>query len=141
MYIIWLSVLIIHAVTLTLVIMSELHNFTSSFNLVICLWILYVMSWFNPVICYTHIIIRFFHVQLFTNEYPYYFRFSSFTSLYEWLSIFLLDFIHARLGMNDYPLFFVMHVFVRITVLFQIYFLCVSVKWKYFHVSLLILIR
>ena len=51
MYIIWLSVLIIHYVTLTLLIMSELCHFTSWINLVVCLWTLYIMRWFNPDMC------------------------------------------------------------------------------------------
>ena len=88
-------------------------------NLVVCLWILYVMSWFNPDMCYIHIIIRFYHVQFCTNECPYYYMFcyaqlctndyayyswfSSWKYLYEWLSIFLWV--------------LVMRIFVRMTIL------------------------
>ena len=101
LYLIWLSVLIIHDVTLALVIMSELHHFTSWFNLVVCLWILHVMSWFNPVMFYNHIIILFVmyklvwltvhiiicfcHAQLCMNDYAYYYSALSCTNLYEWL--------------------------------------------------------
>ena len=151
LYLIWLIMLIVHNVTLTFVIMSELYHFTSWFNSVVCLWILYVMSWFNPDMCYIHIIICFCHVQfctmtahisicfdmhnfvwvtmhiifgflhanLCTNDLPYYYRFLSFTSLYEWLLIFLgvfvthivvlktihiiMGFRHAHICKNDYP--------------------------------------
>ena len=137
-YLIWLSVWIIHDVTLTLVIISELHNFKSWINLVVFLWILYVMIWSNPVMCYIHNIIHFCHVQLctlnvrisiffchaqlWTNDIQYYYRFSSCTSLYKWISIFfwifvmhisvrmtfniLLDSCHAHLCTNDYSYYF-----------------------------------
>ena len=49
-----------------------------------------------------HILLGFHHAHLCTNEYPYYFRFPSCTSLYEWLSILLWA--------------FVMHIFIRMTV-------------------------
>ena len=39
--------------------MSKLHHFMSWINPVICLWILYVMILFNPVMCYMHIILCF----------------------------------------------------------------------------------
>ena len=90
-----------------------LFEWTSSFpswmNSVVCLWILYVMSRSNPVICYIHIITRFCHVQcctlnvhssiyfchapLSTNDLQYYFWFLSCTSLYKWLSILFLVFV------------------------------------------------
>ena len=70
LYLIWLSVLNIYDVTLTAVIVIELHHFMSWFYPVIYIWILYVMSWFNPVVCYIHIIIRFCHSQFCTNDFP-----------------------------------------------------------------------
>ena len=89
--------LIIHDVTLTFVIMSELHHFT---------------SWITSVV-------YFLHAHLCTNDFKYSFWFFSCTSLYEWISIFfwifvmyysvpmtlnsLLDFCHTLLCMNDYP--------------------------------------
>ena len=133
LYLISLGVLIIYDFTLTLVIMSELHHFTIWFNPVICLWLFYVISWFNPDIFYMHILIVFFsctnlygwlailvycfimhnsvrtniniiigfcHAHLCTNDYPFYFWFSSWTSLHEWLSLFI---------------YFVMHMLVRMT--------------------------
>ena len=99
---IWLSVLILYDVTLTAVIMIELYHFTSWFNPLICLCILYVMSWFNSFLCYIHIIIRFsmynsvwmtFHISIFCHvnivwtNILYYYRFLSYTCLYEWLFI------------------------------------------------------
>ena len=118
LYLMWLNLLIIHDVTLTFVIMSELHHFTSWIKSVVCLWLLYVMSWSNPVVCYIHIIIRFCHVQfctlnvhisicfcleqLCTNDFQYYFWFSSCTSLYKWPSRLLWV--------------FVMNIFVRMTI-------------------------
>ena len=44
----------------------------------------------------------------------------------------ILGFRHAHMCMNHYPLVFVMHIFVRMTILFPIYFQCVSVKREYF---------
>ena len=134
LYLIWLNMLIIHDVTLTFFIMSELHNFTSWINSVVCLWILYVMSWSNPVICYIHIIIVFFMY----NCVP-------------WMSLLVYVFVmhnfvrmtfniifgsgHEHLCKNDYPDYyrflsctfmydwlsrllwvFVMHIFVRMTI-------------------------
>ena len=80
--------------------MSELHHFTSWFNSVVFLWILYVMSWSNPVMYYIHIIIRFCHVQFCTNECPYYFWFSSCT-----IHV-IMVFRHAHLCTNDYPCYY-----------------------------------
>ena len=51
LYFILLSVLIIYDVTLTAVIMSELHHFNSWINSVICLMKVYVKSSFYPFMC------------------------------------------------------------------------------------------
>ena len=52
------------------------------------------------------IIFGFLHVHLCTNEYPYYFWFSSYTSLYEWASIIFLIFImHISVRMTIHIIF------------------------------------
>ena len=69
------------------------------------------------------IILDFCHAYFCTNDYPYYFRFWSCTSLYEWLSMLFLVFVmhisirmtihwffHAHLCTNDY---FVTNLFPR----------------------------
>ena len=102
LYLIWLNVLIIYDVTLTFVIMSGLHHFASWINSVVCLWILYVMSWSNPVMCYIHIITGFCHVQ--------------FCTLTVHISIY---FCHAQLCTNDFQYdyrFFVMYISVQMTI-------------------------
>ena len=122
LYFIWLSVLIISDITSTLAIMSELLHFMSWNNSVICLFILYVISSFNPHMCYIDIIIHFCHVQLCTNDfniiiyfcsaqlctndYPYYFSFLPCTTFYELLSIIFLVFVmHTYLQLVIYNIF------------------------------------
>ena len=72
-----------------------------------------------------HISISFRHAHLCTNEYPYHYIYSSFTSLYEWLSILFLV--------------FVMHVSVRMNIHILIYFrhahLCTNYYLYYFGIS------
>ena len=78
---------------------------------------------YNFVQMNVHISIGFCHVHLCTNDYLYYFRFSSCKYLYKWLSILFLIFLctsvyewlyrafcHAHLCTNDYfvPNFFPM---------------------------------
>ena len=80
-----LSVLIIYDVTLTEVIMSELHHFTSWFNLVLCLLLFYIFVIHNSVQMTFHISICSCHEQLSTNDYPYHYRFFPCTYLYKWI--------------------------------------------------------
>ena len=115
-------------------------SFMGWFNSVICLCILCVMSWltrlcvifillyvfvmYNSVRMTFHISTCFFHAQLCTNDYPYYNNFLSCTSLYKWLSI----------SLNV----FVMHVSLRMIILFPIYFQFVSIKQEYFYVYFIV---
>ena len=91
------------------------------------------------------IITGFRHAQLCTNDYPYCNGFSSCTSLYEWLSIFLWHFvinmfvlmtIHIRFS-SCTPLFewlsiflwvFVMHIFVIMTIKFLVFVITIFVR-------------
>ena len=62
--------LIIYDVTLTLVIMSEINHLRVEltrlfFMNIVCYELI------NRVMCYIHIIIRFCHVQLCMNDFPY----------------------------------------------------------------------
>ena len=65
-----------------------------------------------------HIIFCFWHAHLCTNEYPYYYRYSSCTSMYELLSIFFWVFVmHIFVQMTTHIILgFVMHIFVRVTI-------------------------
>ena len=53
-----------------------------------------------------HIIIYLLHAHICTNDFTYYYWFSSCTSLYKWLSILFFIFCHAHICTNDYPYYF-----------------------------------
>ena len=96
----------------------KLHHFTSWIDSVVCfvmynfvLWmsiLIYVFVWVFVMYIFVrmtiHIAMGFHHVHLCTNDYPYYYGFSSCDPLYEWLSI-SLGFRHVHFCTNDYHFF------------------------------------